>query len=89
MALYFHHATTIAFPPTSPVVPLTQLLMPAAILTISLGISLRSSPKFPRCSPACALAAITVPCIPGSLRLADLRVPTTISGNGSPQLPPR
>ncbi|MGC2792461.1 MAG: ComEC/Rec2 family competence protein [Candidatus Sulfotelmatobacter sp.] len=37
MAYYFHRATTIGLPANVAVVPLTQLLMPAAILTIALG----------------------------------------------------
>src|ERR1700691_3072186 len=37
MAYYFHRATTIGLPANVAVVPLTQLLMPAAVLTIILG----------------------------------------------------
>ena len=77
MAYYFHRATTIGLPANIAVVPLTQLLMPAAILTISLGYISPLLAKIPALLTACALAAITGTVHGlGSLRLADLRVPT-------------
>jgi competence protein ComEC len=77
MAYYFHRATTIGLPANIAVVPLTQLLMPAAILTISLGYISPLLAKIPAMLTACALAAITGTVHGlGSLRLADLRVPT-------------
>jgi competence protein ComEC len=37
MAYYFHRATTIGLPSNLIVVPLTQLMMPAAIVALALG----------------------------------------------------
>jgi predicted membrane metal-binding protein len=37
MAYYFHRATTIGLPANLIVVPLTQWIMPAAVLTLALG----------------------------------------------------
>ena len=76
MAYYFHRATTIGLPANVAVVPLTQLLMPAAVLTVGVGyVSLRWR-NFRHCSPL-ALQAITGTVHGlGGLRLADLRVAT-------------
>jgi competence protein ComEC len=77
MAYYFHRATTIGLPANIAVVPLTQLLMPAAILTISLGYVSLLLAKLPALLTTFALQAITGTVHGlGSLRLADLRVPT-------------
>jgi competence protein ComEC len=77
MAYYFHRATTIGLPANASVVPLTQLLMPAAILAISLGYISSLLAKFPALLTSIALHAITGTVRGlGALRLADLRVPT-------------
>ena len=77
MAYYFHRATTIGLPANISVVPLTQLLMPAAILSISLGYISLALAKLPALLTAAALEGITGTVRGlGSLRLADLRVPT-------------
>jgi competence protein ComEC len=77
MAYYFHRATTIGLPANISVVPLTQLLMPAAILSISLGYLSLALAKLPAFLTTAALAGITGTVHGlGSLRLADLRVPT-------------
>jgi competence protein ComEC len=77
MAYYFHRATTIGLPANVAVVPLTQLLMPAAILTISLGYISQLLAKLPALLTTFALEAITGTVHGlGSLRLADLRVAT-------------
>jgi competence protein ComEC len=77
MAFYFHRATTIGLPANIAVVPVTQLLMPAAILTIALGYISPLLAKLPALLTAFALQAITGTVHGlGSLRLADLRVPT-------------
>jgi competence protein ComEC len=75
MAYYFHRATTIGLPANLAVVPLTQLLMPAAILTITLGYISPLLAKLPALLTTFALQAIagTVHGL-GGLRLADLRV---------------
>jgi len=77
MAYYFHRATTIGLPANMIVVPLTQLMMPAAVAAIVLGYI---SPWLARI-PA-RLTALAINMIAGSvrslgtIRLADLRVPT-------------
>jgi competence protein ComEC len=77
MAYYFHRATTIGLPANMAVVPLTQLLMPAAILTIALGYVSLLLAKLPAILTAFALQAITGTVRGlGNLRVADLRVAT-------------
>jgi len=77
MAYYFHRATTIGLPANVAVVPLTQLLMPAAVLTIALGYVSPLLAKLPALLTAFALQAITGTVHGlGGLRLADLRVAT-------------
>lgn len=77
MAYYFHRATTIGLPANAAVVPLTQLLMPAAILAISIGYISPLLAKLPALLTSVALQAITGTVHGlGSLRLADLRVAT-------------
>jgi competence protein ComEC len=77
MAYYFHRATTIGLPANIAVVPLTQLLMPAAIVTIVLGYISPLLAKLPSLLTAFALQGITGTVHGlGSLRLADLRVAT-------------
>jgi competence protein ComEC len=77
MAYYFHRATTIGLPANVAVVPLTQLLMPAAVLSVALSYISPLLAKFPALLTALALQAITgtVHSL-GGLRLADLRVAT-------------
>ena len=77
MAYYFHRATTIGLPANIAVVPLTQLLMPAAIVTLALGYVAAFLAKFPALLTAFALQAITGTVHGlGGMRLADLRVAT-------------
>ena len=77
MAYYFHRATTIGLPANVAVVPLTQLLMPAAILTIALGYVSPLAAKLPALLTTFSLQAITGTVHGlGGLRLADLRVAT-------------
>jgi competence protein ComEC len=77
MAYYFHRATTIGLPANIAVVPLTQLLMPAAILAIALGYISPLLAKIPALLTTVALEAITGAIHGlGGLRLADLRVST-------------
>jgi competence protein ComEC len=77
MAYYFHRATTIGLPANIAVVPLTEMLMPAAVLTLCLGYISLILAKIPALLTALALQAIagTVHGL-GGLRLADLRVAT-------------
>jgi competence protein ComEC len=77
MAYYFHRATTIALSANIAVVPLTQLLMPAAVLTLCLGYISVTLAKIPALLTMLALQAITGTVHGlGGLRLADLRVAT-------------
>ena len=77
MAYYFHRATTIGLPANVAVVPLTQLLMPAAILTIALGYISPLVAKIPALLTTLALQSITGTVHGlGGLRLADIRVAT-------------
>ncbi|HEV2396442.1 MAG TPA: ComEC/Rec2 family competence protein [Candidatus Sulfotelmatobacter sp.] len=75
MAYYFHRATTIGLPANLIVVPVTQLMMPAAIVALSLGYISPVLAKFPAFLTTVALSAITGTVRGlGGLRLADLRV---------------
>jgi competence protein ComEC len=77
MAYYFHRATTIGLPANVAVVPLTQLLMPAALLAVALAYLSPLLAKLPAMLTAVALQAITGTVHGlGGLRLADLRVAT-------------
>ena len=77
MAYYFHRATTVGLPANVLVVPLTQLLMPTAVLALALGYISPFSAKLPALFTTFALNAITGTVRGlGGLRLADLRVPT-------------
>ena len=77
MAYYFHRATTIGLPANVAVVPLTQLMMPAAVLAVALGYISPLLAKLPAFATTVALEAITGTVRGlGGLRLADLRVAT-------------
>jgi competence protein ComEC len=77
MAYYFHRATTIGLPANIVVVPLTELMMPAAITAVGLGYVSRLLAKIPALLTAAALEGITGTVRGlGGLRLADLRVAT-------------
>ncbi len=77
MAYYFHRATTIGLPANVAVVPLTQVLMPAAVVTVGLGYVSPVLAKILSLLTAFALQAITGTVHGlGGLRLADLRVAT-------------
>lgn len=75
MAYYFHRATTIGLPANIAAVPLTQILMPAALLALLLSYISLTLAKIPALPTALALQAVTGTVRGlGSLRLADLRV---------------
>ncbi len=77
MAYYFHRATTIGLPANVAVVPLTQLLMPAAVLTVALGYISPLLAKLPALLTTLALHLITGTVHGlGGIRLADLRIAT-------------
>ncbi len=76
MAYYFHRATTIGLPSNLIVVPLTQLMMPAASAALALGFISPWLAKVPVLLTTFALHGITGAVRGlGSLRVADLRVP--------------
>jgi competence protein ComEC len=75
MAYYFHRATTIGLPANVIVVPLTQLLMPAAIAAMALGYISPWFARIPAFFTTLALEGITGSVHGlGALRAADLRV---------------
>jgi competence protein ComEC len=77
MAYYFHRATVVGLPANMLVVPLTGVLMAAAIAAVAAGYVSLVLAKVPALIAAAALQAIsgTVQGL-GGLRLADTRVPT-------------
>ena len=76
MAYYFHRATVIGLPSNAVVVPLTQLLMPAAVSALALGCISPWLAKLPVLLTTVALNGITGTVRGlGALRFADLRVP--------------
>jgi competence protein ComEC len=77
MAFYFHRATTLGLPANLAVVPLTGIMMPAAVLAVALGYISPLLAKLPVLVTSAALEATagTVHGL-GGLRLADLRVAT-------------
>ncbi len=75
MAYYFHRATTIGLPSNLIVVPLTQLMMPAAVTALALGYISPWLAKVPVILTTFALEGITGTVRGlGTLRMADLRV---------------
>ncbi len=77
MAYYFHRATVVGLPANMLVVPLMELLMPAAITAMALGYISQALAKVPVLIAGFALEGIagTVRWL-GGLRIADVRVPT-------------
>jgi len=76
MAYYFHRATTIGLPANLTVVPLTEIMMPAAVASLVLGYISPWLAKLPVLVSTLALEGITGTIQGlGGLRLADLRIP--------------
>jgi competence protein ComEC len=77
MAYYFHRATVVGLPANMLVVPLMELLMPAAVAAMALGYVSQALARIPMLIAGAALEGIagTVRWL-GGLRIADLRVPT-------------
>ena len=77
MAYYFHRATVMGLPANLLVVPLMELLMPAAVAAMVLGYFSHVLAKVPVLIAGFALEGIsgTVHWL-GGLRIADMRVPT-------------
>lgn len=76
MAWYFHRATVVALPANALAVPLTELLMPSAVLALALGAVTPVLARIPAGVAEWALRGITATVFSlGRLRIADLRVP--------------
>ena len=76
MAYYFHRATTIGLPSNVIVVPLVQLMMPAAVAALALGSVSPWLAKLPVLLTTFAVDGITGTVRGlGALRVSDLRVP--------------
>ena len=77
MAYYFHRATAVGMPANMMVVPLTEILMPTAILAVALGYVSPVLAKIPALIAGAALEGIagSVHWL-GGLRIADACVPT-------------
>lgn len=75
MAYYFHRATTLGLPANLLVVPLTQLMMPAAIAALGLGYVWPALAKIPALLTTLAIHGITGTVHGlGILQIADRRV---------------
>jgi competence protein ComEC len=75
MAYYFHRATTIGLPANLVVVPVIELMMPAAVSALALGYVALWAARLPAIIASIALVGITGTVRGlGRLRLADLRV---------------
>ncbi len=77
MAYYFHRATVVGLPANMLVVPLMELLMPAAVAAMAVGYFSHALARIPVLLAGFALEGIagTVRWL-GGLRIADLRVAT-------------
>jgi competence protein ComEC len=77
MAVYFHRATLTALPANMLVVPLTEILMPASVGALAISCISPAFASIPATIAGWSLEAITGTVrIAGSLRVADLRLPT-------------
>ena len=77
MAVYFHRATLTALPANMLVVPLTEILMPASVAALGISYVSKTLAVVPALMAGWSLDAITGTVrIAGSLRIADLRLPT-------------
>ena len=75
MAYYFHRATTLGLPANLVVVPVIELMMPAALSSLTFAYIVPWAAKLPVVITTAALALITGTVRGlGGLRLADLRV---------------
>jgi competence protein ComEC len=77
MAWYFHRATLMGLPANMLAIPLTEILMPAAVAAVGLGFISTAFARIPALITAIALEGITGTIRRvGVLRVADWRVPT-------------
>lgn len=77
MAWYFHRAMVLALPANIVIVPLAGLLMPAAVMTLALGLVSSTLAHLPALLTGLLVHAMTGTVgVLGGMRLADLRVAT-------------
>src|SRR5271167_2295523 len=77
MAWYFHRATTMALPANALMIPIAQILLPAAVLAVALSYLSSWLAYVPAVVSAYALDALTGAVrIIGHMRISDVRVPT-------------
>lgn len=77
MAIYFHRATLTALPANILVVPLTEILMPAAVAALGLSWISQTMASVPALIAGWSLDAITGTVrFAGSMSVADMRLPT-------------
>ena len=77
MAVYFHRITVTALPANMLVVPLTEVLMPASVAAVAISYVSPTLAAAPALLAGWSVQAITGTVhIAGSLRVADLRIPT-------------
>jgi competence protein ComEC len=77
MAWYFHRATIMGLPANLLAVPLTEVLMPAAVIAVSVSYISIAAAQIPALVTTLALDGITgMMRWVGGLRVADWRVPT-------------
>jgi competence protein ComEC len=77
MAYYFHRVTVLGMPANLAIIPLLQILMPAAVLAVTVSFVWLTLARIPAAIASYALQGITgtVRWL-GGHRIADLRVPT-------------
>jgi competence protein ComEC len=77
MAAYFHRITVTALPANMLVVPLTEVLMPTSVAAVAISYVSRTLAAVPALMAGWSVQAITGTVhIAGSLRVADMRIPT-------------
>jgi len=77
MAWYFHRATTMALPANALVIPIAEVLLPAAVLAVALSYVSTWLAYVPAAISAYALDALTGTIrIISHMRISDVRVPT-------------
>jgi competence protein ComEC len=77
MAWYFHRATTMALPANALMIPIAEVLLPAAVVAVALSYVSSWLAFVPAAISAFALDALTGTVrIIGHMRISDVRVPT-------------
>jgi competence protein ComEC len=77
MAWYFHRATTMALPANALMIPIAEVLLPAAVLAVALSYVSSWMAYAPTVISSYALGALTGTVrVIGHMRISDVRVPT-------------